>query len=86
MNWKSIARCLMHIPVGIFNAWLFIWGAHIGWAFLMVFMVYELNEDWRIKDNAYIDIIGWLWGFAAFVIARLYMMNSLTETILGATL
>jgi len=85
MNWKSIARCLQHAPVGAFNAWLFIWGIHLGWAFLIVFLIYELNEDWRIKDKAYIDIFGWLWGFAFFVITRLLLMYSISQIVIGTT-
>ena len=57
-------RLLLHVPVGIFNAWLFTVLVHFGWAFLLLFVVYELNEDKRIKDSAYKDIIGWLYGFA----------------------
>jgi len=85
MNWKNIARCLLHVPAGTFNAWLFVWSAHLGWAFLVVFLIYELSEDWRIKDKAYIDIIGWLWGFAFFVVTRLLLMYSISQTIIGAT-
>ena len=56
-------RCLIHIPVGVLNAFLFSQNVHIGWAFLIVFMIYEVTEDWRLKDHAYIDIFGWLVGF-----------------------
>ena len=56
-------RCVLHIPVGVLNAGFFLYDKQIGWAFLVAFMIYELVEDYRIKDFAHIDVIGWLWGF-----------------------
>jgi len=32
--------------------------------FLLGFMAYEVTEDWRLKDGAYVDIYGYLWGLA----------------------
>ena len=57
-------RLLIHIPVGAFNAWLLHDATMTGIIFSLGFMVYELNEDWRIKDQAWKDLAGWLWGFA----------------------
>lgn len=54
----------MHIPVGIFQvfcAWL---NPVVGIAFLVGFMMYEINEDWHISDQAWLDIRGYLWGIA----------------------
>jgi len=36
------------------------------------FFVYELNEDWRIKDHAYIDICGFLWGVGIAEVINYY--------------
>ncbi len=60
-------RTLIHLPVGAINAWFFILNPHLGWSFLLMFLFYELNEDWRLNDSAYIDVEGWLWGFALFI-------------------
>jgi hypothetical protein len=61
-------RLWLHFPVGFFNVLAFVVGASYGWAFLFTFALYEMSEDWRIKDQAYIDIAGWLWGFAAGIL------------------
>lgn len=65
-EWQKIVRCILHVPAGAINGLLFTLGAHIGWAFLFVFMVYELNEDKHLKDHAYLDLFGWFWGFIGF--------------------
>lgn len=57
-------RCLLHIPVGIMNTILYRFDPHLGWALLVGFMIYELNEDWRITDDAFKDIQGWLFGLS----------------------
>jgi hypothetical protein len=40
-------------------------------------MVYEVTEDWRLKDGAYLDIYGYLIGFGvaatAIFISSLYI-------------
>ena len=58
----SLKGLLLHIPVGMFQvfcAWL---NPALAIAFLVGFMVYEVNEDWHLKDRAYYDIRGYLWG------------------------
>jgi len=59
-------RALLHLPVGAFNAWLLTESPAAGAIFFVGFLVYELNEDWRIRDHAWKDLKGWLWGFALF--------------------
>jgi len=41
--------------------------------FFLGFMIYELNEDWRIKDFAFVDIAGYLWGLALSGLAKFLM-------------
>lgn len=65
----------MHCSVGALNAWLFALNSHIGWAFLIMFFAYEINEDWHLKDRAYIDLFGWLVGFPMFVIVRMWVLR-----------
>jgi hypothetical protein len=36
------------------------------------FFVYEVMEDWRIKDKSYIDMRGWLIG--AYVVGFILLM------------
>lgn len=59
----KIPRIIVHLPVGIFNAWLFTLGTAYGFAFLLMFLLYEINEDWHIRDSAYLDLASWMWGF-----------------------
>lgn len=61
-------RALLHLPVGIFTVFC----GYVNWScaiiFFLGFMAYEITEDWRIKDGAYIDIFGYLIGLALGVV------------------
>jgi hypothetical protein len=35
---------------------------------MLGFLAYEVTEDWRIKDKAYIDIQGYMWGLATGIV------------------
>jgi len=62
------SRWCLHFPIGGFTAW----AGHVHWVYalcvLVGFLAYEISEDWRIKDKAYIDIQGWLWGLGIGII------------------
>lgn len=58
----------MHVPVGVLNAFLFISYPMPSMLFGIGFLTYEISQCWRISDNAFKDIIGWLWGFGAGLI------------------
>lgn len=59
---KELGRVLLHLPLGLlvcllgYTAW---WLALI---FTTGFVIYELDQDWKIGDDAYKDIKGWLYG------------------------
>lgn len=63
------SRWCIHFPIGGFTAW----AGSVHWVFALCltlgFLAYEISEDWRIKDKAYIDIQGWLWGLGIGIIA-----------------
>lgn len=61
---REWAGLLVHIPVGIFQVFCGWLNPVAGIAFLVAFMMYELNEDWHISDQAWLDIRGYLWGIA----------------------
>lgn len=69
-----IKRCFIHFFVGLANGWLFTLGKSIGmgsgpaWIFGIYFALYELNEDLHLRDGAWIDIQGWLFGFIGYFI------------------
>ncbi len=63
----SIYRALLHATLGGFAAW----AAHewiYGLVIIICFLAYEISEDWRIKDHAYIDIRGFLAGFVLGIV------------------
>jgi len=66
-------RTLIHLPIGAFNAWLISEAPAAGVVFFVVFLVYQLDECFHIKDQAWKDLKGYLWGFAiaAYVMAFL---------------
>jgi len=61
-------RWLIHLPVGGFTAWT----GTVHWVYPLVFMLgfmaFEVTEDWRLRDGAYIDIQGYLWGLATGIV------------------
>jgi len=56
-------RVLIHIPVGLANAFIAFVSGWLGLVFGLGFIAYELNEDiYYKKDKAYVDLQGFLWG------------------------
>lgn len=77
ISWKEkLFRAGIHIPVGLFNAFCLYVGIVYGVLFFAGFFTYELNEDWHLKDNAWLDIYGWIVGFGIGV-AILFILKSL---------
>jgi len=68
-------RLLLHVPIGVICAFLTFFEPLTGLLATAGFFLYEINEDWRIRDEAYVDVLGWLYGFVgtaiAFVITRM---------------
>jgi len=54
----------MHVPLGLLMCLL----GWIAWWLVIVFFVgfaiYELDEDFHLRDGAYTDLKGMLWGIA----------------------
>ncbi|GAI68778.1 unnamed protein product [marine sediment metagenome] len=71
---QKVSRALMHVPVGIFNVFCLYVEIVFGILFFTGFFIYELQEDYRLKDGAYLDIYGWLIGFGLGV-ALLFMLQ-----------
>ncbi|MBA7575294.1 hypothetical protein ES708_17115 [subsurface metagenome] len=67
-------RALIHMPVGIFNVFCLYVGIVFGILFFTGFFIYELQEDYRLKDGAYLDIFGWLIGFG-IAVALLFILK-----------
>lgn len=67
-------RLWMHFPVGVINIFAFYVGVEYGATFFILFIVYELWEDFRIKDLAHKDILGFMWGFVCGLIG-LYLLS-----------
>lgn len=69
----KILRALLHVPVGIFNVACL----QVHWVIALIFfggfMVYEVTEDWRLKDRAYIDIFGYLIGVGVGVAVYVFL-------------
>ncbi len=71
---QKVSRALIHVPVGIFNVFCLYVGIVFGVLFFAGFFIYELQQDYRLKDGAYLDIFGWLIGFGLGV-ALLFMLQ-----------
>ncbi len=77
---EKLFRAGIHIPVGLFNVFCLYAGIIYGILFFAGFFTYELNEDWHLKDNAWLDIYGWIIGFGIGVVV-LFILKSLMEGI-----
>jgi hypothetical protein len=42
--------------------------------FAVGFLIYEILNDWRIKDHSYKDVLGYLYGIGAGAVI-LYLMG-----------
>lgn len=57
-------RCAIHIPHGLIAYGLLLLDKPIGaLIYTVVFLYYEQNEDCHIKDQAWLDVTGYLAGF-----------------------
>ena len=62
-------RAVIHIPFGL----LLVLGARLHWTLPVVaaalFIFYERNEDHWIKDQAWKDVAGAMWGMGLGILA-----------------
>jgi len=56
-------RFWLHLPVGVVCALLTYWHAPLGISGTMIFVTYEIMNDWRKADNSYKDVYGFCWGY-----------------------
>lgn len=65
----NLPRAALHFPVGIFAAWLTSWNPALGLLLGAGFLLYEVLEDWRIKDHSFLDVYGFLCGLSVGAVA-----------------
>lgn len=58
----KMKRILIHIPVGLANAFIALVSGWLGLVFGLSFLSYEITEEWRIKDKGWRDLQGFLIG------------------------
>ncbi len=56
-------RIFAHYLVGILTAGSIIVSGVLSLIGFLGFLAYELNDDWHLKDEAYLDILEFLIGF-----------------------
>lgn len=59
---RELGRVLLHIPLGLLTCLLGYTAWWLGLTFACGFILYELNQDMHLSDEAFIDIKGWIWG------------------------
>ena len=66
---SATKRLLIHIPLGL----LLVLGARLHWVLPVsataLFIFYERNEDHWIRDQAWKDVAGALWGIGLGIVA-----------------
>jgi len=77
---EKFVRAAIHVPAGMIGAFLTIFPP-FGWIFWKGFETYELNEDGHLKDGAYLDIFGWLIGFALGALTILVVLLIVIKNI-----
>ena len=82
-SWR---RCVLHLGVGFITVLMFRHASRISWmdfiadilvacVFNLGFFIYEIIEDWRIRDFAFKDIQGHLFGIAITWIIWRYLFG-----------
>ena len=66
----SLPRAAFHFPVGLFVGWLSYTNIPLAYLLGTGFLVYEVAADIRIRDRAFLDIIGYLFGLGAYAFIR----------------
>ncbi len=69
MNKTELRRIVIHVPhgagisVGVLMALTLDWPcAVLGVLWCQMCIFYQWIEDWRIDDNSYLDVRGYMWG------------------------
>lgn len=66
----SLPRAAFHFPVGLFVGWLAYVNVPLAYLLGTGFLVYEVAEDVRIRDRAFLDIIGYLFGLGTYAFVK----------------
>ena len=69
MSLKDLWRIILHFPVGVLIAFAVEVSGVLSVLIFLCFIIYEVNEDFHIKDSAFKDILGALLGLFAGAIA-----------------
>jgi len=64
MLMDKVRRAGIHIPVGVFAAWVMQHSPVLGFTFSISFIAYEIVQDWRTGDRSFKDILGFLIGLS----------------------
>ena len=56
----TLYRAVLHTPLGAAAAYL---GGEGAVLIIVLFLAYEVTEDWRIHDHAFIDIKSFMVGY-----------------------
>lgn len=74
---ERLWRIGIHIPAGMVGMMLTLIHPACNPTFTFMFWRYQYNEDQHLKDGAWMDIAGYLWGY--FIIAPLvYYLQQIT--------
>ena len=72
---KALIRLAVHVPLGI----LIVLASSLHWTLPLslaaLFVYYEHNEDHWLRDQAWYDVVGALWGMALATLAWIILSS-----------
>lgn len=69
----DLGRIALHFPIGLLVAFAIEVSGVLSVMLFLCFLVYEVNEDWHIRNGAYKDIAGALIGIFVGIIILLFL-------------
>lgn len=66
---QALLRLLIHIPLGVIIALASLLHWTLPLTLTALFLYYEHNEDHWIRDKAFFDVLGALWGMSLAALA-----------------
>lgn len=69
----NTAKQIAHFLAGLLTAHTSFYNPLLSVLMFIIFLIYELDEDWHIKDRAYRDILQYAVGLYLYAVVSIYI-------------